>query len=207
MPRPVADYAAILADLDGTLVESSGPIARAWAAFASRHGLDPDWVIRAAQGRPSRETIAQLAPDDLEIESRRLEEAEVTDTDGVVALPGAAELLGAPLPLAIVTSCSRRLATVRLRAAGLPVPAVMVTADDVTNGKPDPECYLRGAQRMNSDPGECLALEDAPAGIAAARAAGMDVIALRTTHPETELSGASAIVDDLSALAVPAAGP
>jgi sugar-phosphatase len=192
---------AVLVDLDGTLVDSSGPVRRAWDAFAHRHGLEPEDVHRFGQGRPSQETVRLLVPDtDTAAEADALERAEVGDTAGVVALPGSHELLGGRRPLAIVTSCSRALATVRLHAAGLPTPPVLVSADDVDRGKPDPACYLLGAQLLAVDPAACLALEDAPAGIAAARAAGARVIALRTTHSDQDLRGADTIVDDLSVI-------
>lgn len=207
--RLLSERAAALVDLDGTLIDSSAPVRRAWSAFAARHGLDVEAVLHCAHGRPSRETARQLAPDaDNALEARLLEEAETSDTEGVVALPGAAALLAGEPPrgplaaLAIVTSCSRRLAEVRLHAAGLPVPEVMVCADDISAGKPDPECYLLGARRLGIAPADCVVLEDAPAGVLAGRAAGMDVIALRTTSGDAELrrAGAEVVVDDLSAL-------
>jgi sugar-phosphatase len=173
---------------------------RAWAAFARRHGLDADEVNRLAHGRPSRETVRELAPADAERETQLLEDAETTDVEGVVALPGADALLRSGRRQAIVTSCSDALATVRLRAAGLPVPDVLVSADSITRGKPDPEAFLLGAARLGVAPEECVVLEDAPAGIAAGRAAGCYVIALRTTHADHELADADAIVDDLTAI-------
>lgn len=192
---------ALLVDLDGTLVDSTGPVRRAWGAFAARHGLDPEHVHQFAQGRPSRESVRLLAPDaDPAAEAGAMERAEVGDTDGIVALPGAGDLLGDGHRLAIVTSCSRALAGVRLRAAGLPIPPVLVSADDVAHGKPDPACYLLGARALRVDPARCLVLEDAPAGIAAGRAAGARVLALRTTHPDADLEAADAIIDDLSRL-------
>lgn len=193
---------ALLVDLDGTLVDSDVPVRRAWAGFARRHGLDPEYVHRFAQGRPSRETVRLLAPDaDHAAEAAALERAELSDADGIVPVPGAAELLAGERRLAIVTSCSRALARVRLTAAGLPVPEVLVTADDVVHGKPDPECYLLGARRLSLHPAHCLVLEDAPAGIAAGRAAGARVLAVRTTHGDDDLRDADAVVDDLTALA------
>ncbi len=192
---------AILVDLDGTLVDSTAPVRRAWNEFAARHGLDPDHVHHFAQGRPSRESVRLLAPDaDAAAETLALERAEVGDTDGIFALPGAGQLLTGRRRLAIVTSCSRALANVRLRAAGLPIPPVLVSADDVERGKPDPTCYLLGARRLDVDPARCLVLEDAPAGISAGRAAGAKVLAVRTTHSDADLRGADAIVDDLGVL-------
>jgi mannitol-1-/sugar-/sorbitol-6-phosphatase len=197
----LSGHAAVLADLDGTLIDSDAVVRRAWTAFAARHGLDADEVMRIARGRPSRETALELAPAAPD-EPARLEHDETTDTDGVVALPGAAELLGSRLTVAIVTSCSRRLAEVRLAATGLPIPPTMVCADEITRGKPDPEGYLLAARRLGAPPADCVVLEDAPAGIRAGRAAGMTVIALSTTHDSAELeaAGADAVVDGLTAL-------
>jgi sugar-phosphatase len=200
----LADYAAVLADLDGTLVDSDAPMRRAWTAFAHRHGLDPDHVIAAGQGRPSRETAAELAPGAPE-EAEWLNRTEIADTDGITAIAGAPALLAAPLTLAIVTSCSRALAFARLEAADLPMPATVVCADEISRGKPDPEPYLLAAQRLGVAATACVVLEDAPAGIAAGKAAGMTVIALRTTHGAPELSGADVLIDDLTALALPRA--
>ena len=197
-------YAAVLSDLDGTLVDSEAPVRRAWTAFAHRHGLDAEEVVRFARGRPAAETAQRLAPDAPE-EAQRLADAELRDTDGVAALPGAAALLAAPLTLAIVTSCSRPLALARLHAARLPVPETLICFDDVTHGKPDPECFTLGARRLSVDPAACVVLEDAPAGITAGRAAGMSVIAMRTTHSDDELlaAGATVVIDGPGALALP----
>lgn len=193
---------ALLVDLDGTLIDSEAAVRRAWSSFAHRHGLDPSHVTRVAQGRPSRETIRALLPGvgDLAAETDRFERDEVADVDGVVALPGARELLAAPRPLAIVTSCTTALARARLRAAGLPEPAVLVTADAVTRGKPDPEPFLLGARRLDVAVERCVVLEDAPAGIAAGRAAGATVIALPTTHRAEDLRGAHALAESLAGL-------
>jgi sugar-phosphatase len=192
---------AVLVDLDGTLVDSTAPVRRVWAAFAKRHGLDPDEVERFAHGRPSRESVRALTPDaDLEAESSAIEAAEIADTDGLVALPGAAWLLCADRLLAIVTSCSTALATVRLQAVGLEVPDVLVSSDGLQRGKPDPTCFLIAARRLGVDPARCVVIEDAPAGITAGRAAGAVVIALRTTHGDDDLGDADAIADDIAAL-------
>lgn len=197
-------YAAVLSDLDGTLVDSDAPVRRAWTAFADRHGLDAETVVRLAQGRPAAETARQLVPGAPE-EVRRIADAELHDTDGVTALPGAAALLAAPLRLAIVTSCPRALALARLHAAGLPIPETLICFDDVTHGKPDPECFRLGAQRLSADPAACVVLEDAPAGITAGRAAGCTVVAMRTTHSEAELraAGATIVIDGPGALTLP----
>jgi mannitol-1-/sugar-/sorbitol-6-phosphatase len=133
-------------------------------------------------------------------EGRVVERRQTEETEGVVALAGAAELLASAERIAIVTSGTEALARARLAAAGLRAPDVLVTADDITHGKPDPEPYLIGAERLGAAPADCVVLEDAPAGIAAGRAAGMPVIAVRTTHEDTELAGATVIVDGLGEL-------
>jgi haloacid dehalogenase superfamily, subfamily IA, variant 3 with third motif having DD or ED len=191
----------LLVDLDGTLVDSSAPVSRAWTAFAKRHGLDPDEVHAFAHGRPSSETVRLLAPSaDHAAEAALVEEAETTDTDGVFALPGAGDLLRSGYPLAIVTSCSSLLADVRLRAAGLPRPEVVISSSMVMRGKPDPEGFLLGARRLNVTAARCAVLEDSPIGIDAGRAAGARVIALRTTHGDDALARADVIIDNLAAL-------
>jgi mannitol-1-/sugar-/sorbitol-6-phosphatase len=192
---------ALLVDLDGTLVDSSAPVRRAWTEFAGRHGLDPVEVQAVAQGRPSRETVELLAPAaGCTAEARELERAETSDTAGISALPGAEAVLGSERRVAIVTSCSRRLADVRLGAAGLRTPEIVISADDVARGKPDPECFRLAAERLGVPVSCCLALEDSPAGVTAARDAGIRVVALRTTHGDGELAHADAIIDDLAAL-------
>ncbi len=191
--------AAILADLDGTLVDSVASSERAWGALARRRGLDEDETHRFAMGRPTRETIALLVPEDeREAEQARVDQDEVDDAATVVAYPGAAELLAGPIPIAVVTSGSTELATARLRGAGLEPPPVLITADSITRGKPDPEPFLLGAEGLGVDPARCLVLEDAPPGIESGRAAGMPVVAFRTTHPEAELARATVVLDTLA---------
>jgi sugar-phosphatase len=191
--------AAILADLDGTLVDSVASSKRAWGALARRRGLDEEETHRFAMGRPTRETIALLVPEPERVaQQARVDRDEVDDGDSVVAYPGAAELLAGPIPIAVVTSGSTALATARLRGAGLEAPAVLITADAITRGKPDPEPFLLGARELGVDPARCLALEDAPAGIESSLAAGMPVVAFRTTHPDAELEGATVVLDALA---------
>jgi sugar-phosphatase len=195
----------VLFDLDGVLVDSTPAVARVWAGWARTHGFDPDEVVKKAHGRPSITTIRELLPGaDHAAEDREVERREVADIEGVVPLPGAMELLQA-LPLerwAIVTSCTRPLAGVRIRAAGLPKPRYLVTSTDVKHGKPDPEPYLKGAQLLDVSASECIVIEDAPAGIQAGKAAGARVVALRTTASDAELeqAGADWIVDDCAKL-------
>src|SRR2546421_6801861 len=195
----------VLFDLDGVLVDSTPAVARVWAGWAHEHGFDPDEVVKKAHGRPSISTIRELLPHaDHAAEDREVERREIDDVDGVIPLPGAMELLQA-LPLrrwAIVTSCTRPLAGVRIGAAGLPKPRHLVTSTDVKHGKPDPEPYLKGAQLLGVPASECIVVEDAPAGIRAGKAAGARVIALRTTATDDELqeAGSDWIVDDCAAL-------
>jgi mannitol-1-/sugar-/sorbitol-6-phosphatase len=191
--------AAILADLDGTLVDSVASSERAWGAFARRRGYDPEETHRFAMGRPTRETIRLLVPEeDRQSEQAQIDRDEVDDAGSVTAYEGAAELLAGPIPIAVVTSGSTELATARLRGAGLEPPAVMITADKITRGKPDPEPFLLGARELGVDPTHCLALEDAPSGIESAAAAGIPVVAFRTSHLESELEGATEILDTLA---------
>jgi len=195
----------VLFDLDGVLVDSTPAVARVWAGWARTHGFDPDEVVKRAHGRPSITTIRELLPGaDHAAEDREVERREIADIEGVVPLPGAMELLQA-LPWerwAIVTSCTRPLAGVRIRAAGLPKPRYLVTSTDVKHGKPDPEPYLKGAQLLDVSASECIVIEDAPAGIQAGKAAGARVVALRTTASDAELeqAGADWIVDDCAKL-------
>jgi sugar-phosphatase len=185
----------VLLDLDGVLIDSTPAVARVWGKWAVRHGLDPEEVVQRAHGRPSIETIRELLPQaDPEAENRIVERAEIDDIEGIVPLPGAQELLRAlpPDSWTIVTSCTRRLAEVRLGAAGLKIPRKMVTASDVKNGKPHPEPYLKGAAALGVDAVECVVVEDVPAGVRSGKAAGARVIGVRTTVPEEELREAGA---------------
>jgi sugar-phosphatase len=195
----------VLFDLDGVLVDSTPAVARVWTIWAKKHGFDPDEVVRQAHGRPSITTIRELLPNaDHEAENREVERGEIEDVADVIPLPGALELLQA-LPQdrwTIATSCTRKLAEVRIRAAGLPVPKHMITSTDVQRGKPDPEPYIKAAKILGLSPADCIVMEDAPAGIRAGKAAGARVLALRTTAPDAELtqSGATWIANDLASL-------
>ncbi|SDP40301.1 sugar-phosphatase [Lentzea jiangxiensis] len=173
--------AAVLFDLDGVLVFSSASVHRSWTAWAHSHGIDPVAVLAAASGTRSVDTIRQVAPHlDAEAEATRLEAGQALDTSDVTAGPGAAALLEslAQHEWAIVTSGSEPLARARLRAAGLPEPKVFVTAEQVSAGKPDPAGYLLAAGLLGAPPQRCVVIEDAAAGIAAGRSAGMRVIGL-----------------------------
>jgi mannitol-1-/sugar-/sorbitol-6-phosphatase len=185
---------ALLFDLDGVLIDSTPAVSRVWRGWAVAHGFDPEKVVRMAHGRPSRATIAELLPHaDVREEDRIVERMEIEDLDGVVVLPGARELLKS-LPgerWTIATSCTRPLAEVRLRAAGLPIPKTMVTSSDVKIGKPGPEPYLKAAEALNYAASECVVVEDVPAGIRAGKAAGARVIAFLTTMARGELHSAA----------------
>jgi len=192
---------AILFDMDGVLINSAPAVERVWNGWASSHGLNPVSVVSQAHGRRSIETIRAVAPElDAEKENIVVEQMEINDREGVTALPGAAELLQ-NLPadrFSLVTSATRPLAVARMGYAGLPVPANLVTADDVVHGKPSPEPYLKGAALLGFAAGDCLVFEDTPAGIAAGQAAGMRVVALQTTYPLERLHAAEAVVTSLA---------
>lgn len=193
-------YDAVLFDMDGTLVDSTASVVRCWVRLAEEHGITVETLQGAAgHGRPARDIVADLFPPaEREAALARITHLEVTDLDGVVALPGAEEALRTSGHRgAIVTSCTADLAVARQRAAGIPVPAVVVTADDVVRGKPDPEPFLAAARILGADPSRCLVVEDAPAGLAAGRAAGMTTLAVTTTHTAGELV-ADHVVADLS---------
>jgi sugar-phosphatase len=186
---------AVLFDMDGVLIDSTPAVARVWRGWALERGLDPEMVVRKAHGRPSLSTIRELLPNaDHVAEDREVERRELNDLDGVVPLPGAWQLLNSlpPNRWTIVTSCTRPLAEVRLRTAGLPMPANMVTFADVENGKPHPEPYLKAAARLGFPADDCLVVEDVPAGIKAGKAAGACVLAFTTTVGRRELESAGA---------------
>jgi len=195
----------VLFDLDGVLIDSTPAVARVWKKWAMRHGLDPEEVVRRAHGRPSITTIRELLPHtDAESENRMVERAEIEDVAGIVPLPGAKELLRALSPdrWTIVTSCTRALAEVRLRAAGLKIPGKMVTCSEVENGKPHPEPYLKGAAALGVPAVDCVVVEDAPAGIRSGKAAAARVIAVETTAPKSELCDADWIVGSCADIGV-----
>jgi mannitol-1-/sugar-/sorbitol-6-phosphatase len=197
--------AGVLFDLDGVLVDSTPAVVRVWSSWAIEHGLDPQETVRQAHGRPSIATLRDLLPNaDPEKENLEVERREIADVDGVVPLPGVMDLL-AKLPQdkwTIVTSCTRALALVRIQTAQLPLPKVLTTSQDVKDGKPAPEPYLRGAATLGLMAGDCVVIEDASAGVRAGKAAGARVIALRTTEADSPLraAGADWIVNDCSAI-------
>lgn len=187
--------AALLFDLDGVLINSTPAVARVWRRWAFEHGFDPDEVVSRAHGRPSLTTVREYLPQaDHEAENREVERREIEDLEGVVPLPGALDLLSS-LPAdrwTIVTSCTRPLAEVRIRAAGLPLPNKLITSNDITHGKPHPEPYLKAASLVGFAASDCVVLEDVPAGIRSGRSAGAKVIAFKTTVAESALRDAGA---------------
>jgi len=199
------DCRGLLFDLDGVLVDSTPAVARVWTIWARKHGFDPEETVRKAHGRPSLATIRELLPNaDHEQENALVERMEIEDVSDVVPLPGTLALLGS-LPAdrwTVVTSCTRALALVRLRVAGLPVPQKMVTSTDIVNGKPHPEPYLKGAELLGIAPQDCVVFEDAPAGIRSGKAAQSRVVAFQTTEDDERLrlAGADWIVRDASAV-------
>src|SRR5205823_4851698 len=176
-------------------------VERVWRRWALAHNLDPAYVVEHAHGRRSAETLRVVAPElEASQENLKVEQMEIEDKEGVVAVPGAIELLSS-LPqdrFTIVTSATPVLAIARLQHVGIPIPDRFITADDVVNGKPSPEPYLKGAALLGLAPEDCLVFEDTPAGIQAAKAAGMRVIALQTTYPAEELTAADAMVKSLA---------
>jgi sugar-phosphatase len=186
---------ALLFDLDGVLIDSTPAVARVWTRWAVEHGFDPETVVHKAHGRPSRITIRELLPHaDVDLENREVERREIEDLDGVVLLAGAGQLVDSLPPdrWTIATSCTRPLAEVRLRAAGLPIPMNMITSSDVKIGKPDPEPFLKAAAKLGFAASDCIVVEDAAAGVRAGKAAGARVIAFLTTMTRRDLEDARA---------------
>jgi sugar-phosphatase len=189
------EAAGFLFDMDGTLVDSTPVVEAVWTSFGERHGIDPAALLAYAHGRQAVDTIAHFLPE-LSVAERDglvsdLVAEEVTRTDGIVQIPGAVALLEGLIadgaPVAVVTSAPRELAVARLRAAGIPVPEVLVAAEDVSRGKPDPEGYRRAADLLGVPIEDCVVFEDAEAGLAAAVASGARVVVVgRHASPTTQ---------------------
>jgi sugar-phosphatase len=200
---------AVLFDLDGVLVDSRACVERQWTRWAAVHGLDSAVVLRVAHGRRAVEAIAWLAPDlDAAAEAATLAAAEMADTPSLAVVPGAAALVRGlpPGAWAIVTSAPRAVALARLSHVGHAMPAVVVAAEDVAQGKPHPQGYLTAAERLGVAPAACVVIEDAPAGIVAARAADMRVVAVATTYPVAALAAADVCVPTLGDVTIVAGG-
>jgi sugar-phosphatase len=210
MPATVVLTArALLLDMDGTLVNSDAVVERIWRRWSERHGLDGDEVMKVVHGRQGHASMAVLLPDrpvkqNLADNARMLAE-ETADMDGVVEVPGAAAFLASlsGLPHALVTSADVALSTARMAAAGLPVPAVRITAESVGASKPDPEGFLKGAAELGVAPADCVVFEDSGAGIAAGRAAGMRVVGVGA---RAGVHGPDAVVRDLTEVRVESVG-
>jgi mannitol-1-/sugar-/sorbitol-6-phosphatase len=199
---------AILFDMDGILISSIGSVERSWTKWALLRGVDPALARKTAHGRRAVETIAKLRPDlDSEAELTVIEDLEIADLEGMMVLPGVLDLLAA-LPAdrwTVVTSATERLTRIRMATAGLLVPEKLVTADQVTRGKPDPEPFLAGAALLGLAPVECVIFEDSPSGVISGRAAGCTVVATTFSHPAESLTAAHYLVRDLTGVSVESA--
>lgn len=196
-------FDAILFDLDGTLIDSTGPTERAWLRWAEEEGLGESYV-HIDHGKPALSIVREHVPAvRIEAALARAAAIEIAETDGIVIKDGVRELLESlpPGSWAIVTSCTRDLAAVRMAAAGLRAPEILVTVDDVSVGKPDPEGFRQAAARLGVDPSKCLVVEDAPAGLEAARQAGCATLAVAGTFPTAQLA-ADSVVDSMAHVSV-----
>lgn len=199
IPLPTRSFSALLFDMDGTIISSIASAERVWSRWAAAHGLDVASFLPTIHGVRSVETIRRLdLPGvDPEAEAAAITRAEMEDVGDIIEIPAARAFLAALLPerWAIVTSAPRALAARRLAAAGMPLPALMVAAEDVTRGKPAPDCFQMAADRLGVAAKDCLVFEDAPAGIQAAEAAGAGVLVVTATHHGPVTAGHPAIRD------------
>lgn len=205
MPQVTLTTHALLFDMDGVLVSSTTADERSWLRWARVHGIEHTFSIHDTHGRRTVDTIRAALPHaDLATELRRMEDFDAEDTTGTLLYPGVHQLLASLPPdrWSIVTSASERILRQRLGLFGVALPPHVVTADHVTHGKPDPEPYRLGAAQLGLAPADCLVLEDAPAGIRSAKAAGCRVLAVASSHPPAELHQADWILPALSDLIV-----
>jgi sugar-phosphatase len=195
----------VLFDMDGILISSIGSVERSWTKWAEMRGVDPEYACKVAHGRRAIESAALLRPDlDSDAELRLIEDIELADGEGLAVLPGVLELLrGLPDDRwTVVTSATERLARMRMEQAGIPVPARLVTADDVAQGKPDPAPYLAGAALLGLPAEDCVVFEDAESGTQAGRAAGCTVIATTFSHDAESLSAAHYLIEDVTGVMI-----
>ena len=200
---------AVLFDMDGVLISSTGADARSWWRWAKLHGMDETFSIHETHGRRTIDTIRALRPDlDLMTELERMEDFDAEDTAGLTVYPGVRELLAGlqPTQWSIVTSASERVMRHRLGVLNLPVPPKIVTSESVSLGKPNPEPYQLGASQLGLTPADCLVIEDSPSGIRAAKTAGCFVVAVESSHASEELKEADWIVSSLEELELYSAG-
>lgn len=203
-------YSGFLFDLDGTLVDSLPAVERAWSNWAARHGIAADDVLAFIHGKQAitslRHFMAGQSEEAIQAEFLALEQTEAKDTEGVQALPGAKALLSTlnelQIPWAIVTSGSVPVAHARHKAAGLPQPAVFITAEQVVKGKPEPDPYLLGAKKLGLSPDVCVVVEDAPAGVLSGLNAGCAVIAANAPADTPRLNEVTIQLTSLESLVV-----
>jgi sugar-phosphatase len=195
----VKSAAGFLFDMDGTLIDSTQAMRRIWGRWARRHGLDFAALFPTVHGRRAIDTVRSLALPgvDPEVEAAIIDREETEDVEGVVAIAGAAEFLAAlpPERWTIVTSAPKALARARLGAAGLPVPETILTAEEVTVGKPAPDCFILGAQRLGFVPADCVVFEDSEVGVESAIAAGADLVVIASAQSHASLDGRFAVSD------------
>ena len=201
--KPLTTCRALLVDLDGTLLDTTAAVEAAWLRAGADLGIPLEQLKPLMHGIPGGQVLAQLRPD-LPVEERQRIVEELLVEQGSPAAPvqwlmGAAELVRAldGLPWAVVTSGTRQLATASMGKVGMAAPPVMVTADDVGQGKPHPEPFLTAARRLSVEPADCVALEDSPAGVTSAQAAGVRVLAVTTTYPPEQLAHATLVLPQL----------
>lgn len=203
---PSREYAAFLFDMDGTILTSIKSAERVWTSWAIRHGLDPVSFVPTIHGKRTEDTIRNLGLPGVDpvAEALGIALAEIEDVGDIEEIAGVGRFL-ASLPTdrwAIVTSASRPLATARIAAAGLPLPPLLVSADDVKRGKPHPDPFLLGAQKLGVAPQDCLVFEDTTIGLAAAESAGMDSVVVTATHTHPVETRSAPVADYLDLVAV-----